>query len=245
MYDWDALRCTSYRWCIDRIRALLAHVDVIRLDHFRAFAAAWHIPAGAATAQAGQWLPGPGAEFFSAVQQEVGAVPFLAEDLGLITPEVYALRDQFHLPGMRVLQFAFDGHEDNPHLPHNYVPNTVVYTGTHDNATTRGWCEALPDDQRQHLWRYLQRPAGESIEAAWELIRLAWSSRAALAMVPLQDLLNLGAEGRMNLPGRAEGNWRWRCTEDMLSAPVFQRLGDLTKTANRPGVLGPPPQPPL
>jgi 4-alpha-glucanotransferase len=233
MYDWDALRRTGYRWCIDRLRALLAHVDVIRLDHFLAFAAAWHIPAGAATAKAGQWLPGPGAEFFSALQRELGSLPFIAEDLGLITPEVCALRDQFHVPGTRVLQFAFDGNADNPHLPHNYVPNTVVYTGTHDNATTRGWYEALPDDQRQHLWRYLQHPAGENIEAAWELIRLAWSSAGALAMAPLQDVLNLGAEARTNVPGRAEGNWRWRCTEDMLSAPTFEELLDLTKTSNR------------
>jgi 4-alpha-glucanotransferase len=233
MYDWDALRRTGYRWCIDRIRALLAHVDVIRLDHFRAFAAAWHIPAGAETAQAGHWLPGPGAELFSALQRELGTLPFIAEDLGLITPDVGALRDQFHVPGTRVLQFAFDGDEDNPHLPRNYVPNTVVYTGTHDNATTRGWFEALPDDQRQHLWQYLQRPAGASDEAAWELIRLAWSSVAALAIAPLQDVLNLGAEARMNVPGRAEGNWRWRCTADMLSAPAFQWLQDVTKTSNR------------
>jgi 4-alpha-glucanotransferase len=233
MYDWDALRRTGYRWCIDRVRALLAHVDVIRLDHFRAFAAAWHIPAGAETAQSGQWLPGPGAEFFSALQREVGALPFIAEDLGLITPDVYALRDQFDMPGMRVLQFAFDGDTANPHLPHHYIPNTVVYTATHDNATTRGWFEDLPDDQRQNLWNYLQRPAGKSDEAAWELIRLAWSSVAALAIAPLQDVLNLGAEARMNVPGRAAGNWSWRCTEDMLSAPTFHWLQDLTKTSNR------------
>jgi 4-alpha-glucanotransferase len=131
------------------------------------------------------------------------------------------------------LQFAFDGDEDNPHLPHNYLPNTVVYTGTHDNATTRGWYEALPDDQRQTLWHYLQRPAGASDETAWELIRLAWSSVAALAIAPLQDVLNLGAEARMNVPGRAEGNWRWRCTADMLSAPAFQWLQDVTQTSNR------------
>jgi 4-alpha-glucanotransferase len=233
MYDWDALRRTGYRWCIDRLRALLAHVDVVRLDHFLAFAAAWHIPAGAETAQAGHWLPGPGAEFFSSLQQELGTLPFIAEDLGLITPEVCALRDQFHVPGTRVLQFAFDGEADNPHLPRNYVPNTVVYTGTHDNATTHGWCEALPDNQRQHLWNYLRRPGGASDEAAWELIRLAWSSVAALAITPLQDLLNLGAEARMNVPGRAEGNWRWRCTEDMLSTPAWEWLRDVTKASNR------------
>jgi 4-alpha-glucanotransferase len=240
VYDWDALRQTGYRWCIDRLRALLAHVDVIRLDHFRAFAAAWHVPADAPTAQTGQWVPSPGAEFFSAVQAELNALPFIAEDLGVITPDVNALIEQFRLPGNRVLQFAFDGSSDNPHLPHNWVHNTVVYTGTHDNPTTRGWFEELPEGQRHTLWSYLKRAGGESGEVAWELIRLAWSSGAALAIVPLQDLLNLGAEGRMNLPGRAEGNWRWRCTEDMLSAPVFRGLGDLTRTANRPGNLRSP-----
>ena len=201
IYDWDALRRTGYRWCIDRLRALLAHVDVIRLDHFRAFAAAWHIPAGAPTAQTGHWMAGPGADFFTAVQAELGGLPFIAEDLGLITPDVCALRDQFRLPGMRVLQFAFDGHSDNPHLPHNYVSNAVVYTGTHDNPTTRGWYEDLPGPQRQHVWNYLKRPAGSSSEVAGELIRLAWSSAAALAMAPLQDLLNLGSEASNECAG--------------------------------------------
>ena len=134
---------------------------------------------------------------------------------------------------MRVLQFAFDGKPDNPHLPQNYVPNTVVYTGTHDNPTTREWFEELPDQQRQNLWNYLKRPAGEEREAAAVLINLAWSSVAALAMTPLQDLLNLGSDARMNLPGRAVGNWRWRCTEDMLTPAVFEWLHDLTKTSNR------------
>ena len=137
------------------------------------------------------------------------------------------------MPGTRVLQFAFDGNVDNPHLPRNYVPNTVAYTGTHDNATTCGWFEALPEDQRQNLWNYLQRPGGKSDEAAGELIRLVWSSVAALAMAPLQDVLNLGAEARMNVPGRPEGNWRWRCTADMLSVPAWQWLRDVTKTSNR------------
>ncbi len=204
VYDWAALRQTGYGWCVDRLRALLAHVDVIRLDHFRAFAAAWHIPADASTAQAGHWVPGPGAEFFRTVQRELGGLPFIAEDLGLITPDVRVLRDQFRLPGTKVLQFAFDGHSDNPYLPENYSSNTVVYTGTHDNDTTRGWFEALPQNQREKVWNYLRRKPGESSEIAWELIRLAWSSVAALAMAPLQDVLNLGTEARMNLPGRRQ-----------------------------------------
>jgi 4-alpha-glucanotransferase len=234
VYNWDALRQTSFRWWIDRLRALLTHVDVIRLDHFRGFAAAWHVPAGAPTAQSGEWVPGPGAEFLSAVERDLGALPFIAEDLGLITPDVYALRDHFHLPGMRVLQFAFDGRPDNPYLPGNYVSNTVAYTGTHDNPTTRGWFEDLPDDQRQNLWTYLKQRPSDSNDAAPALMELAWSSSAALAMAPLQDLLSLGREARMNVPGRPDGNWRWRSTEEMLSDHrAFEWLRELTKTSNR------------
>jgi len=239
IYDWEAIAQTGYRWCINRVRALLAHVDLIRLDHFRGFAAAWHIPAGAPTALAGEWVSGPGDEFFSAVQSDLGTLPFIAEDLGLITPDVGVLRDQFQMPGTRVLQFAFDGKSDNPYLPHNYVSNTVVYTGTHDNNTTRGWYEELSDDQRQSICQYLQHPKVESSEITPTLLQLAWSSVAALAMTPLQDLLNLGADARMNIPGQAEGNWRWRCTEDMLSAPAFQWLRELTTTSNRSPVLQP------
>ena len=233
VYDWEALRETGYRWCIDRVRALLAHVDAIRLDHFRGFAAAWHVPAGAPTARSGAWVPGPGADFFSAVQRALGALPFIAEDLGLITPDVHALREQFQVPGTRVLQFAFDGHPDNPFLPENYVPNTVVYTGTHDNPTTRSWYDELPDGQRQELRRYLGRHGDQQDKVAWALMRLAWSSVAALAIAPLQDLLDLGREGRMNVPGRAAANWRWRCTTDMLSEAAFDRLRDLTTASHR------------
>jgi 4-alpha-glucanotransferase len=235
IYDWDALRRSGYSWCISRLRALLAHVDLIRLDHFRGFAAAWHVPAGAPTAQMGKWVAGPGADFFHAAEQELGTLPFIAEDLGVITPDVYALRDQFHLPGMRVLQFAFDGKSDNPYLPFNYDRNTMVYTGTHDNPTTRGWFDELPDYQRKNLWNYLKRPGGESGDAAPALMNLAWSSVAAVSIAPLQDLLNLGREARMNVPGRAEGNWSWRCTEDLLSHRAFEWLRELTKNSNRSG----------
>jgi 4-alpha-glucanotransferase len=208
-------------------------VDVVRLDHFRAFAAAWHVPAGAATAREGEWVQGPAAVFFRAVQAGLRALPFIAEDLGLITPDVSALRDEFHLPGMRVLQFAFDGNPDNPHLPHNYAPEAVVYTGTHDNPTTRGWYEGLSARQRQNMWSYLKRASGEAIEAAPALIKLAWSSPAALAIAPLQDLLNLCDEARMNTPGRSDGNWGWRCTDEMLSPATFERLRDLTRASHR------------
>ena len=240
IYDWDALAARGYRWCIDRLCALLAHVDAIRLDHFRGYAAAWHIPAEAPTAQSGQWVPGPGADFFSVVQKALGVLPFLAEDLGTITPDVGALRDAFHIPGTRVLQFAFDGQDDNPYLPDNYVSNTVAYTGTHDNATTREWYEDLPDAERRNLWRYAKRAEGTSADAAPTLLRLAWSSVAALAIAPLQDVLNLGKDARMNQPGSAQGNWRWRCTEDMLSASVFQALRDLTQASARSGGLETP-----
>ncbi|MGD1093436.1 MAG: 4-alpha-glucanotransferase [Bryobacteraceae bacterium] len=240
VYNWDALRATGYRWWIDRLRSLLTHVDVIRLDHFRGFIAAWHVPAGAPTAESGSWRPGPGSEFLSAVQKELGLLPFIAEDLGQITPDVYALRDQFGLPGMRILQFAFDGHSDNPHLPEYYVANTVVYTGTHDNPTTRGWYDDLPADQQRKPWNYLKRQEGNSSEVAPALMGLAWSSRAGLAVAPLQDVLNLGNEARMNVPGRADGNWRWRCTEDMLSGQAFEKLRDLTKSSNRLSAVGTP-----
>jgi 4-alpha-glucanotransferase len=233
VYNWDALRRTGYRWCIDRISSLLAHVDVIRLDHFRGFAAAWHVPAGAPTAKSGQWVPGPGADFFNSVKRELGVLPFIAEDLGLITPDVSELRDEFQIPGTRVLQFAFDGSANNPYLPHNYVSNTIVYTGTHDNPTSREWYEELPPYQQQNFWRYLNRHEVDSSQAAGDLMRLAWSSRAALAIAPLQDLLNLGREARMNVPGRAEGNWTWRCSEEMLSTPAFHWLLELTRTCNR------------
>ena len=151
VYNWEALRATGYRWCIDRFRALLSHVDLIRLDHFRGFAAAWHIPSGAPTARIGSWQPGPGTDFFHSVEAELEGLPFIAEDLGLITPDVEALRDQFQIPGTRVLQFAFDGHEDNPYLPRNVGTNSVVYTGTHDNPTSREWFEELSDDQQRAI----------------------------------------------------------------------------------------------
>jgi 4-alpha-glucanotransferase len=237
VYNWEALARTRYAWCIERIRALLAHVDVIRLDHFRAFAAAWHVPAGASTAETGRWVPGPGADFFSAVHSTLGTMPFIAEDLGLITPDVAALREQFHIPGTRVLQFAFDGRFDNVHLPDNYSANIVVYTGTHDNPTTREWFEELTDREQRRVWTYLRRSESTASDIASELMRLAWASPAAVSIAPFQDLLNLGREGRMNVPGRAEGNWRWRATSHMLSPETFQSLADLTKASLRPGLI--------
>jgi 4-alpha-glucanotransferase len=233
VYNWEALRATGYRWCIDRFRALLSQVDLIRLDHFRAFAAAWHVPFGAPTAQTGSWQLGPGAEFFRKVETELGGLPFIAEDLGLITPDVETLRDHFQIPGTRVLQFAFDGHEDNPYLPQNLSKNTVIYSGTHDNPTSREWFEELSDGQRQMISsRYFDPPSG-NIEPGPALMSVAWQSRAALAIAPLQDLLNLGRQARMNVPGQAAGNWRWRCTEEMLNEGPFAWLRDLTRNSKR------------
>jgi 4-alpha-glucanotransferase len=234
VYNWEALRATGYRWCIDRFRALLSHVDLIRLDHFRGFAAAWHIPSGAFTAQTGSWQPGPGADFFRKVEVELGGLPFIAEDLGLITPDVETLRDQFQIPGTRVLQFAFDGSQDNPYLPQNFVNNTVVYTGTHDNPTSREWFEELTNLQQETVSnRYFNDGNSGRVEPGPALMSLAWSSRAALAITPLQDLLNLGREARMNVPGRAEGNWCWRCTHESLRDEPFVWLRDLTSKSKR------------
>ena len=235
VFDWDVLRQSGYRWPIARLRAVLAQADAVRLDHFRAFAAAWHVQAGAATARVGEWIAGPGADFFEAVQRELGALPIIAEDLGDITPDVYLLRDQFHLPGMRVLQFAFDGDPRNTHLPENYLANSVAYTGTHDNSTARGWFETLPDTARQNVSRYLNLADGENENAAPAMMHRVWSSAAALAMAPLQDLLNLGEEARMNIPGHPEGHWSWRCTEAMLTDGIFDWLRELTKHSDRAG----------
>jgi 4-alpha-glucanotransferase len=234
LYDWDAHRRTGYEWWLARIATVLSLVDIVRLDHFRAFAAAWHVPAGAPTAINGEWRPGPGADFLSAVKARLGSLPLIAEDLGLITPDVIALRDQFHLPGMRVLQFALDGGPENPFLPAHYPEDVVAYTATHDNQTTRAWYESLSDQGRQRLWDCVGHPIDAS-QAAWELIHLIWKSRAMLSLAPAQDLLNLGADARMNWPGRPVGNWRWRATHQQLDSPQFERLRDLTKQTGRSG----------
>jgi len=233
VYDWEELGRSGYRWWIERIRSLLAHVDAVRLDHFRAFAAAWHVPAGAPTAETGLCTPGPGAELFQVIAESLYGLPFIVEDLGLITPDVCSLRDQFALAGTRVLQFGFDQNPANPHLPSNCPHNAVLYTGTHDNPTTRAWLEALPEGQREQVRKYLgERGAGNN-EIVWELIRAAWSSEAALTIVPLQDLLNLGDEARMNTPGTAQGNWGWRCTDQMLHGFSCHALRELTMGSHR------------
>jgi 4-alpha-glucanotransferase len=178
-------------------------------------------------------VPGPGASLFEDVHRALGGLPFVAEDLGVITPDVSILRDAFHFPGTRVLQFAFDEDPDNPHLPDNHNHNTVVYTGTHDNATTRGWYEDLPVPGRRQLWRVAGRPEGTGRDAAAALLDLAWSSVAALAVAPVQDVLNLGTDARMNQPGTARGNWRWRAPANLLAAPALESLRALTRACSR------------
>ncbi|MBU6428337.1 MAG: 4-alpha-glucanotransferase, partial [Cyanobacteria bacterium REEB65] len=208
----------------------LVSFDDVRLDHFRGFAEYWSVPAAAQTAKAGQWEPGPGAALFEALERKLGRLPLIAEDLGVITPEVEELRDRFGLPGMKILQFAFGEDPTNAFLPHNYLANGVVYTGTHDNDTTAGWYAGLGAKDRDHLAAYL---GGTIEEPAWALIRLALASVAAGAVLPLQDVLSIGSEGRMNLPGRASGNWAWRFGTDALTQELAERLADLTRTYGR------------
>ncbi len=230
LYDWDALRTTGYSWWVARLQATLELVDLVRLDHFRGFEAYWEIPAGNPTAEIGRWVKAPGADFLRTAKSVLGGLPLIAEDLGLITPEVEALRDDFGLPGMRILQFAFsDG--KNPYLPHNFPRRTVVYTGTHDNDTTVGWFSGLPGHERAYLQRYLPHVSAQTV--AWDLIRLAWGSVADYAIAPLQDVFGLGTEARMNLPGEAEGNWQWRFTAEQLTPELLDRLADLTEVYNR------------
>jgi 4-alpha-glucanotransferase len=221
LYRWDAHRQEGYAWWIERVRRTFELVDIVRIDHFRGFVAYWEIPASEPTAIVGRWMPGPGAALFEAIAAALGTLPIIAEDLGVITPEIDALRRQFHLPGMRVLQFAFGGGNDNSYLPHNYDANTVVYGGTHDNNTSVGWWAEASEAERAHVRDYLGVD-GHAI--AWDLIRAASASVADTVIHPLQDVLELGADCRMNLPGKGEGYWEWRFTWDQVRPEHAQRL---------------------
>jgi 4-alpha-glucanotransferase len=230
LYRWDVMAQDGYAWWIARFKSALQQVDVVRLDHFRGFEAYWAVPAGEETAINGRWVKGPGQDLFQAVEQALGPVPIIAEDLGLITPEVEALLEELGFPGMKVLQFAFSGDPDHPYLPHNFERNCVVYTGTHDNDTTLGWLGTLSKKERMALRQYL---GGRGEALNWELIRLALMSVAHTAIIPLQDVLGVGSEGRMNTPGRASGNWGWRYSQDMLTTAVCDRLKALTEMYGR------------
>ncbi len=224
LYRWEKHRIEGYRWWIDRFNASLRMVDVIRLDHFRGFEAYWEIPATAPTAETGRWVPGPGADFLEAVRQALGNLPIIAEDLGFITPGVIALRDHFHLPGMRILQFGFGTDADDPFLPHNYRASCVAYTGTHDNDTVLGWYQKAPQAERDLCRRYLAR---DGTDIAFDMLRAAWASVAMWSIAPLQDVLGLGPEARMNFPGKPDGNWSWRFASEQLTAESAARVREL------------------
>ena len=230
IYRWDVMKRRGYDWWIRRLRTLLRTVDWIRLDHFRGFEAYWAVPAGSPTAVKGTWMKGPGADLFDSLRTSLGELPIIAEDLGLITPQVEALRERFGFPGMKVFQFAFGTNAANPFLPHNFERNYVVYPGTHDNDTVLGWFEGLPQDKRDSVLRYLGTD-GSSI--CWDFVRWAFASVARMAVIQLQDLLCLGSEARMNYPGRLGGNWIWRYTAHMLTDEIGRRLKELSAIYGR------------
>ncbi len=230
-YRWDVLEATDYAWWTARFRAALEQFDLLRVDHFRGFESYWEIPASARTAVAGRWQPGPGAKPFDAARQALGELPIIAEDLGMITEEVHQLREQLGFPGMRVLQFGFDSLEDDFHRPHQYPPHSVAYTGTHDNETIMGWYRKRkpPETGVDPVTHYL---SGDQ-PVHWQLIAAVWESRSDTAIVPMQDLLGLGNVARMNLPGQAKGNWKWRVEESTWTAELADQLKQLTTQAQR------------
>jgi 4-alpha-glucanotransferase len=220
LYRWEAHAQSGYAWWIDRMRATLKQVDLIRLDHFRGFAGYWAVPYGHPTAEVGEWRPGPNRHFLTALQQGLGGLPIIAEDLGLITPDVIELRDSFDLPGMRIFQFGFGSPQD-AFLPHNYVRNCVAYTGTHDNDTVLGWYKTAPKAEQELARQYLNATARN---LPWAMIRLLWASVANTVVAPMQDLLSLGTEARMNFPGKLGGNWAWRVLDDQLTDELQEKL---------------------
>jgi 4-alpha-glucanotransferase len=225
LYRWDVMKAKNYAWWISRFRAILSLVDYIRIDHFRGFEAYWEIPGTEPTAMNGQWVPGPKDDLFKVVKQALGDLPVIAEDLGVITPGVEALRDGFNLPGMKVLQFAWSD-PTNAFLPHNHPVNAVVYTGTHDNNTTLGWWASETDDNtKRFISEYVARGVQE---INWEMIRMAMASASHTAIFPLQDLLGLGGDARMNTPGKESGNWTWRFEPYQLNDDIRNRLSYLT-----------------
>lgn len=235
VYDWDKLEQTGFAWWIARFKATLQYVDIVRVDHFRGFEAYWQVPGGETTAMNGEWIKGPDARFFEVVKEAIGSLPVMAEDLGIITPEVEHLRDRFEFPGMRILQFAFGESATNPYLPHNYVSNSVVYPGTHDNDTAIGWWNSAGEAERAHVAQYLGYGSADQIqEINWELIRLALGSVSDLAVIPLQDVLSLDGRARMNDPRDNDGQWRWRFTDPgALNQGVSDRLAQMTHMYRR------------
>lgn len=230
LYDWEVHKQNNYSWWLNRFRAVLSQVDIVRLDHFRGFAGYWEIPAGMPTAEVGRWVDGPGADFFKAVRDSLGELPIIAEDLGVITDDVVELREKFELPGMKILQFAFAGRPSDEFLPHNYPQNCVVYTGTHDNDTVRGWYERVEEEERTFYRRYMAR---DGHNVSWDLIRGVWSSVAVFGLAPMQDFLSLGNEARMNYPGNPRGNWSWRMSETAMNESLAMRIHEINYLYSR------------
>ncbi|OQA00284.1 MAG: 4-alpha-glucanotransferase [Bacteroidetes bacterium ADurb.Bin408] len=230
LYNWEYLKSTGFKWWIDRIKANFELYDILRIDHFRGLSAFWSVPFGEETAIKGEWVPAPGMALFETLLKEMGPIPIVAEDLGVITDDVELLRDSFNFPGMKILQFAFDSSEDNEFLPHTFTRHCIVYTGTHDNDTTVGWYATASDEDKAFMHSYFNfKP--ENVH--WELIRLAWSSVAETAIAPMQDVLGLGTEHRMNLPGKPTGYWKWRLNKAMLTSEVTEKLKKITEIYSR------------
>jgi len=230
-YDWESMQSDGFCWWKARIEHHFTWFDIVRIDHFRGLEAAWVIDAECETAVDGHWQKAPGSALLQQVQDHMGQLPLVAEDLGVITEEVVALRKQFHLPGMAVLQFSFDAFEDNPHKPQNIHSDTVVYSGTHDNDTSRGWFDSLNEHEQQHVMQVLQVSDVDDVVAA--LLEQASSSRANLSILPLQDLLGLGSEARMNTPGTTDGNWLWQFCWEQINTNMSEQLKQLSIQNNR------------
>jgi 4-alpha-glucanotransferase len=223
LYRWELMRETGFRWWVARVRTNLRFADVVRLDHFRGFAAYWEIPGDEPTAENGRWMPGPGIALFDAIRNALGELPLIAEDLGFITEDVHEMRKAIDVPGMKIVQFGFGG-DDSAHLPHRYEPSTVAYTGTHDNDTAHGWFETADEDEQARALTYL---GSDPEDVAWGLIRAAYTSVADTAIVPVQDILDLGSDTRMNTPGKESGNWSWRMTAAALRREEAEKLRQL------------------
>jgi 4-alpha-glucanotransferase len=242
LYKWGELRERGFDWWVARIRRTLTLYDMIRLDHFRGFEAYWSIAADEETAVNGQWVKAPGHELFQRLKDVFVDLPFIAEDLGLITPEVDELRERFGMPGMRILQFGFSDRGSHLYLPHKYVPNTVAYTGTHDNNTTLGWWkDGATEEERSHAQTYLQ-PIKHEGDIVWAMMRAAAGSVANLCIFPMQDILHLGSEARMNKPAEGAGNWTWRYRRDALHPDFATKLAALMEMTDRDGYVTPKPE---
>jgi 4-alpha-glucanotransferase len=230
LYRWDAMKADGYAWWIARLKKTLERLDLLRVDHFRGFASYWAVPAGSPNAVEGQWVKGPGIKFFDAIRRALGSLPLIAEDLGLITDDVVALREAAGLPGMKVLHFAFDGNPDNPYLPYNIAADSVVYTGTHDNDTTVAWFTHAPEYDKRRVCEYLDCRGAEF----WApFLRMAYAAPSRLSIVPLQDILALGSGHRLNTPGTCEGNWEWRFRWNMIREDHFAMVQHFTAVYGR------------